>query len=62
MAIGRFAWNLLAVELGVAPEAVAPIWPGLLIIPATLLLANLVALLPSRIAAATRPAVVLRAE
>ena len=62
VAIGRFAWNLLAVELGVAPEAVAPIWPGLLIIPGTLLLANLVALLPSRIAAGTRPALVLRAE
>ena len=61
-AIGRFTWNLLAVELGVAPEAVTPIWPALLIIPATLLLANLVALLPSRIAAGTRPALVLRAE
>lgn len=60
--IGRFAWNLLAMELGVAPEAVAPIWPGLLIIPGTLLLANLVALLPGRIAAGTRPALVLRAE
>jgi hypothetical protein len=62
VAIGRFAWNLLAVDLGVAPEAVAPIWPGLLIIPGTLLVANLVALLPSRIAAGTRPALVLRAE
>ena len=60
--IGRFAWNLLATELGVVPEPVAPVFPGLLIIPATLMLANLVALLPGRIAAGTRPAVVLRAE
>lgn len=60
--IGRFAWNLFAEELGVVPEPVAPVWPGLLVIPATLLLANLVALLPGRIAAGTRPAVVLRAE
>ena len=61
-AIGRFAWNLFAAELGVVPEPVAPIWPGVLIIPATLLLANLVGLLPGRIAAGTRPALVLRAE
>ena len=60
--IGRFAWNLFAEELGVVPEPVAPVFPGLLVIPATLLLANLVALLPGRIAAGTRPAVVLRAE
>jgi ABC-type lipoprotein release transport system permease subunit len=60
--IGRFAWNLFAEELGVLPEPVAPLWPGLLIIPATLLLANFVALLPGRIAADTRPAAVLRAE
>ena len=60
--IGRFAWNLFAEDLGVVPEPVAPVLPGLLIIPATLLLANLVALLPARIAAGTRSAVVLRAE
>jgi hypothetical protein len=61
-AVGRFAWNLFATDLGVVPEPVAPVLPGLLIIPATLLLANLVALLPGRIAAGTRPALVLRAE
>lgn len=62
LGIGRFAWNLFAEELGVLPEPVAPVWPGLIVIPATLLLANLVALLPGRIAAGTQPAVVLRAE
>ena len=60
--IGRFAWNLFAEELGVVPEPVAPFFPGLLVIPATLLLVNILALLPGRIAAGTRPAVVLRAE
>ena len=60
--IGRFAWNLFAEELGVVPEAVVPIWPAVLVVPATLLLANLVALVPGRIAAGTRPALVLRAE
>ena len=59
---GRLAWNLLATELGVVSEPVAPVQSGLLVIPATLLLANLVALLPGRIAAATPPAAVLRTE
>ena len=60
--LGRFAWNLFATELGVVSEPVAPALSALLVIPATLLLANLVALLPGRIAARTRPALVLRAE
>ena len=60
--LGRFAWNLFATELGVVSEPVAPAVSAFLVIPATLLLANLVALLPGRIAARTRPALVLRAE
>jgi ABC-type lipoprotein release transport system permease subunit len=60
--LGRFAWNLFATELGVVSEPVAPAVSAVLVIPATLLLANLVALLPGRIAAGTRPALVLRAE
>jgi ABC-type lipoprotein release transport system permease subunit len=60
--LGRFAWNLLARELGVVSEPVAPALSAFLVIPAALLLANLVALLPGRIAAGTRPALVLRAE
>lgn len=59
--IGRFAWNLFATDLGVAPEPVAPVWPGLLVIPAAVLLANLVSLIPGRMAAAT-PSAILRAE
>jgi ABC-type lipoprotein release transport system permease subunit len=60
--LGRFAWNIFATELGVVSEPVAPAVSAFLIIPAALLLANLVALLPGRIAAGTRPALVLRAE
>jgi ABC-type lipoprotein release transport system permease subunit len=60
--LGRFAWNLFATELGVVSEPVAPPPSAFLVIPATLLVANLVALLPGRIAAGTRPALVLRAE
>jgi hypothetical protein len=61
-AVGRFAWNAFADNLGVVPEVVTPIPLILLIIPATILLANLIALLPGRIAARTQPAVALRAE
>jgi hypothetical protein len=62
VAVGRFVWNVFANDLGVVPEVVTP--PGLilLIVPATLLLANLIAALPGRIAARTQPAVALRAE
>ena len=62
VAAGRFAWNVFAEELGVLPEAVVPGWPILLLVPATLLVANLVAAIPGRMAARTRPALALRAE
>jgi hypothetical protein len=61
-ALGRWAWNLFAEQLGVVPQAVTPLPLLLLIVPGAILLANLVAILPARIAAKTRPAVVLRAE
>ena len=60
--LGRFGWNLFAGELGVVPEPVAPAGSAFLVIPAALLLANLVALVPAAIAARIRPGVVLRAE
>jgi hypothetical protein len=60
--LGRWAWNLFAEDLGVVPEPVTPLWWIVLVVPATLLLANLVALLPGRSAARTQPALVLRAE
>ena len=61
-AVGRWAWNLFADQLGVVPEAVTSVPLLLLIIPGAILLANLVAVAPARIAAGTRPAAVLRAE
>jgi hypothetical protein len=59
---GRFAFNLLAENLGVVPEVVTPVGLTLLILPGAVLLANLVAGLPGWSAARTRPALVLRAE
>jgi hypothetical protein len=60
--VGRFAWNLFADDLGVVPEAVTPIGLSVLVVPATILVANLTAALPAQTAARTRPALVLRAE
>ena len=59
---GRWAWTLLASRLGVAEvHVISPLWifTGAV---ATVLLANLVALLPGRAAARTQPALVLRSE
>jgi hypothetical protein len=62
VALGRFGWNLYADDLGVASEPVTPVGIAILVVPAAILLANLVAILPARRAAVTRPAIVLRAE
>ena len=42
--LGRFGWNVFAAELGVVPEPVAPALSVFLVIPAAVLLANVVAL------------------
>lgn len=59
---GRWAWTIFAGELGVVPEPVIPLAPILLVIPAAIVAANVTAALPARLAARTRPALVLRAE
>ncbi len=59
---GRWAWSALATDLG---AVIVPVIPWLVLaigIPALLLLANLVAFVPGRIAARLRPAVALRSE
>jgi hypothetical protein len=61
-AIGRWAWNSFANELGVVPDAVTPVPLLLAIVPCTVVLASLIATIPGQIAAKTRPALVLRAE
>ena len=60
--IGRWTWALYADRIGI-PASPAVDWVTLaLLIPAVLLVANLVALVPGLIARRTRPAIVLRAE
>jgi hypothetical protein len=62
IAAGRWAWYLFAEQIGVVPEPVTPLPLVLLVVPAAILLANLVAALPGWSAAQTRAAAVLRAE
>ena len=62
VAVGRWVWTFFASQIGVIPEPAVDLPPLLLAIPVTLLLANLIALIPGRLAAATPPATALRAE
>jgi ABC-type lipoprotein release transport system permease subunit len=59
---GRWAWSLLADDLGTVSEPRIPLLALLLGIPVVLLLCNAVAYLPGRAAARLRPAAVLRSE
>jgi hypothetical protein len=59
---GRWAWRVFAVQLGVLPEPAIPLATIVIAIPAALALANLIAAVPGRAAARTRPATVLRTE
>jgi hypothetical protein len=62
LAAGRWIWSTYANQLGLFPESVLPGWQVLLMIPATLLVANLVALVPGWLAGRIRPAAALRTE
>jgi ABC-type antimicrobial peptide transport system permease subunit len=59
---GRVAWALFADATGIASQATVNVPIVLLAIPATLLLANIIAAWPGWTAARLRPATVLRAE
>jgi ABC-type antimicrobial peptide transport system permease subunit len=59
---GRQAWSFFANTAGIAPQPDVPLPLILLAIPATLLLANLIAAWPGWTAARVHPAVALRTE
>jgi putative ABC transport system permease protein len=59
---GRWVWTLFAEQLGVPPEPRITLPMVLLAIPVTLLIANLVAAVPGRIASRMQPAAALRTE
>ena len=58
--VGRGLWTIFAHELGVADHTSIPAGPVAFAIPATLILASIVATIPGRLARRTRPAIVLR--
>ncbi|MGO8886444.1 MAG: FtsX-like permease family protein [Streptosporangiaceae bacterium] len=62
IAAGRWLWLLFARELSAVPVPTVPAGSIVLAALAALILANLVAAIPGRSAARTRPAIVLRSE
>jgi ABC-type lipoprotein release transport system permease subunit len=58
--LGRWAWNLVADGLGVRPVVESPVLWFVVAVAAALVVVNLIALVPGRAAARTRPAVALR--
>jgi hypothetical protein len=62
LVVGRAVWLLVADELGVSTHPTWPVLGVVLLVPAVLLLVNLVAAFPAHRAGQTRPAVVLRSE
>jgi hypothetical protein len=60
---GRWTWAVFATAAGVSPQATVALPVVLLAVPVvTLLLANMIATFPGRVAARLRPATVLRTE
>ena len=60
--VGERVWHVVADDLGVSPSISVPVLAVVLLIPVTVLVANLIAAIPGRNAARTPPAVALRAE
>ncbi|HEY5096645.1 MAG TPA: ABC transporter permease [Acidimicrobiales bacterium] len=62
IAVGRSLWTLFAQEIFAVPEPTVPVLSVVLVALGTLVLANLVAAVPGRMAARTPTALLLRAE
>jgi FtsX-like permease family len=62
VAVGRWAWRLVATQLGVVPEPVVPPLQVVAIVSGVLVAANLIAAGPAWVAGRVRPALVLRSE
>ncbi len=59
---GRQIWNVIAGSLGVVPSPRVPAIAIAILIPASVILANVIAAIPARAASRTRPGDMLRAE
>jgi hypothetical protein len=62
IAIGRFLWDLFVRQINAVPDPTIPTWSIVLIGVGAVILANLVAAVPGRIAARTPTAQLLRSE
>ncbi len=62
IALGRFLWDLFVHQINAVPDPTVPAVPILLIAVSALVLANVVAAVPGRIAARTPTAQLLRSE
>ena len=62
VAAGRWAWIVFARSIGIVPAPEVPILVLLLVVPGTVVVANLVAVVPGELAARLRPGRALRAE
>jgi predicted lysophospholipase L1 biosynthesis ABC-type transport system permease subunit len=60
IAAGRAVWSAFADNLGVGTEPVITVWVMLVLAAATLVVANLLAVVPAFVAARARPASLLR--
>jgi hypothetical protein len=60
--LGRFLWDLFAHEIYAVPSPTVPLLSVGLIVLSALVLANIVAAVPGRVAARTPTALLLRAE
>ncbi len=59
---GRWLWNLFAAQINAVPSPTVPVGSIVVVVVGALVLANLVAAVPGRIAARTPTALVLRAD
>jgi hypothetical protein len=59
---GRLLWNIFATGINAVPAPTVPVWSIVIISVGALVLANLVAAVPGRMAARTSTAIVLRAD
>jgi ABC-type lipoprotein release transport system permease subunit len=62
IAVGRYLWDLFAREINAVPAPTVPVMSVVLIAVGALVLANLVAAVPARVAARAPTALLLRAE
>ena len=60
--VGRWAWRIAADQLGTISEPQVPLVGLVLAVPAVLIVCNLIAGIPGRMASRVRPAVILRTE